>query len=304
MIGIPYSQSDALFLNSLIPHEFGHYAFSERAVATSLAPSLNSALLSAFAGATGLTPQLGSLITNLVADWAEELFCDLFAVRIAGPAFCLAWIEILDLPNDLDQSGTAFYPLAVAEDAKFSYTHPANLYRVKQHVAELQKLGWWPEISGQNSHYIRLLSLAKDIPDPDFKIPISQFQPLEARILDALSRLMPAISREVEASAGQIETGVQEYRDLKETIDRYLASGIVPSSVIVTEGQPAKHPSPLTLLNVAYAFYLEKLDRLIDGIDGENPLSITHREKWTRKVETWAMKAIDDYLLLSEATGA
>src|SRR5579863_2405467 len=244
MIGIPYSQSEALFLNCLIAHEFGHYAFSERQVATTLAPGLRSALIAAFAGVTGLTPNLGAIISNLVAEWAEELFCDLFAVRIVGPAFCYAWIEIQDLPNALDHSGKSFYPPAVAEDAKFTSTHPANLYRLQQHVASLEELGWWNEIAGYSTHYVRLLDLAKAFPKSGFKVPIIGFQRYEVNILDTLSKLMPAIRQAVKDSVGKIGTGAEEYHDLRDTLNKYLVRGIVPSSVIVTKGQAPRNPSP------------------------------------------------------------
>ncbi len=304
MIGIPYSQSESLFLNCLISHEFGHYAFSEREVATALAPDLRSALNASFAGVTSLTPNLGALISNLVAEWAEELFCDLFAVRIVGPAFCYAWIEIQDLPNALDHSGRSFHPPAVAEDAKFTSTHPANLYRLQQHVASLEELGWWDEIAGYSTHYVRLLALAKAFPRSGFKVPIVGFQRYESNILDALSKLMLAIRRAVNNSVGHIESGVEEYHALRGTLDKYLVRGIVPSSVIVAKGQVPRHPSPLTVLNAAYSFYLTELHHLIEGIEDQRPLWVTHREKWARKVETWAMKAIDDYLLVNNSKGA
>jgi hypothetical protein len=304
MIGIPYSQSESLFLNCLIAHEFGHYAFSEREAATKLAPDLRSALTASFAGVTGLTPNLGAVISNLVAEWAEELFCDLFAVRIVGPAFCYAWIEIQDLPNALDYSGRSFHPPAVAEDAKFTSTHPANLYRLQQHVASLEELGWWKEIAGYNTHYVRLLALSKAFPKSDFKVPIFGLQPYESNILDTLSKLMPAIRRAVADSVGQIESGVKEYHDLRSTLDKYLVRGIVPSSVIVAKGQVPRHPSPLTVLNAAYSFYLTELQSLIEGIEDQKPLWVDHREKWARKVETWAMKATDDYLLMNKSKGA
>ncbi len=58
------------------------------------------------------------------------------------------------------------------------------------------------------------------------------------------------------------------------------------------------------MLNVAYSFYLKDLDRLIDNIKDQDALNVTHREFWARKIETWAMKAIDDYLLVNKSNGA
>jgi len=58
MIGIPYSQSEALFLNCLIAHEFGHYVSLKDKLQPRLAPDLRSALNAAFVGVTGLSPTL------------------------------------------------------------------------------------------------------------------------------------------------------------------------------------------------------------------------------------------------------
>ena len=275
IIGIPYSQSGALFLNCLIAHEFAHYAFAEKQVATSLAPDLNAALIAAFSGVSGISG-LGPRITNILADWAEELFCDLFAIRVVGPCFSFAFIEIFDMANDLDASGD-LYQTAAAEDAKFSFSHPADLFRLKQHVALLESIGWWDQIVGSSSHYVRLLSLAKQFPDADFKVPIQGLQSFERNMLAALHALMPAVVRAVNDIAGGIDTGLQEYRELRPTLDQYFVLGIVPSSIPVAGDQQSKCPKPLTILNVAYRFYMEKLDALIAGVDDGNPLGVKHR---------------------------
>jgi len=44
LIGIPYSQSSAVFLNALIPHEMGHFVFQQRDISRSLLPEINNCL--------------------------------------------------------------------------------------------------------------------------------------------------------------------------------------------------------------------------------------------------------------------
>lgn len=74
-------------------HEFAHYAFAEKQIATKLAPDLRAALIAAFSGVSGISG-MGPSITNALAAWAEELFCDLFAIRVVGPCFSFAFIEL------------------------------------------------------------------------------------------------------------------------------------------------------------------------------------------------------------------
>jgi len=208
MIGIPYSQSGSLFLNCLLAHEIGHYVFDKKQISTHLAPKLRAALIAAFAGQI-VTGGLGPRIANALADWAEEMFCDLFAIQLVGPCFSYAFIEIFDLVNDLDASGVLF-PSAAAEDAKFSSSHPAELFRLKQHVSLLESLGWWGEIAASGNLYIRLLSLAKSVPDSDFKIPVAGLQMFETSILAALHTLMRDVITEVKDVTVGLDDGVQD----------------------------------------------------------------------------------------------
>lgn len=300
MIGIPYSQSGGLFLNCVLAHEIGHYVFGKKQIATKLAPHLSSALNSAFPSATPVG-FFGPWITNILADWAQEMFCDLFAIRLVGPCFSYAFIEIFDVVNNLDASGGLF-PSAAAENAKFSESHPADLFRLKQHVAWLEKLGWWAEIGASANAYIRLLSLAKAFPDSDFKVAVLGLQHLETNILNAMRTLMNDVITAVEEATATLDDSVREYHDLGSELEEYFKRGIVPSSIPVG-GQGHKCPNPITILNVAYKFYLEKLDELINGIKDGNPASVKHRHEWTSKLEMWSMKAIDDYLLLNKVRG-
>ena len=304
IIGIPYSQSATLLLNCLISHEFAHYVYGERKIATKIAPQLKNALIKAFAAAHGITPSQGTLISNMMADWAQELFCDLFAVRLVGPCFSYAFIEIFDVVNDLDNSGGLFAK-AAAEDAKFSVTHPAKLFRLKRQVSLLEDLGWWAEISGlSDNHYLRLLSLAKAFPDGDFKVHVQGKPFFDAEMLDALKGAIPLIEKSVSDAAGSICKGVHEYHDMRGPLEDYFKLGIVPSSIPADGEDHFVCPTPLTILNVAYKFYLENLQELINGIRDQDSLSVKHREYWARRVEMWAMKGIDDYLLLHKVRGA
>ncbi len=60
------------------------------------------------------------------------------------------------------------------------------------------------------------------------------------------------------------------------------------------------HPSPVTLLNAGYQFYLTKLDTLIKSIN-KNPEDFSERTRWATRLEEWIGKAIEDERLITGA---
>ena len=93
LIGIPYSQSESVFLNCLIAHEIGHFIFGELQLKKSLGVKTREIIDSVFADVSvSVLPDRQQLrqIPTICADWTEELFCDLFAVRLIGPCYSYA----------------------------------------------------------------------------------------------------------------------------------------------------------------------------------------------------------------------
>jgi hypothetical protein len=78
LIGIPYSQSASVFLNTLVAHEIGHFVFQESTTISTLMQPIVSALMAALGGglSTYSKEQISWSIDRLRA-WVEEIFCDL-----------------------------------------------------------------------------------------------------------------------------------------------------------------------------------------------------------------------------------
>jgi hypothetical protein len=92
IVAIPYSQSSSLFLNVALSHEMGHFAFQERDEAAKLSPAVVKAI-QASAGST-LPPLDLAWCKGRVLRWCEEVYCDLFALSLVGPAFSFSFIEL------------------------------------------------------------------------------------------------------------------------------------------------------------------------------------------------------------------
>src|SRR5260370_24480618 len=111
------------------------------------------------------------------------------------------------------------------------------------------------------------------------------------------------------ALSSQLRDGVDDefvaFSQLNETVQEYLANGVVPSTVNVRVGNgpddvitvPA---SPLVLLNAGMEFYLSRIDELMRSIPGEDENQFDRRLHWIRLVEEWIAKAIEDESLKVE----
>ena len=101
LIGIPYSQSAALFINCLIPHEMGHFVFGELQLAKKLRSEIEERLIKLYD--TRLEIERRSELTDKMVFWLEELFCDAFAVRLVGFSFPMAFVELFDTATVLNE---------------------------------------------------------------------------------------------------------------------------------------------------------------------------------------------------------
>ena len=105
LIGIPSSQASALFINCLIAHEMGHYVAAKKGFLTRMLGEAETALKLVLKEEYPTGRGSFELPAKL-AKWAEELFCDLFAVQLLGPCYTFAFIELYDLLQQLRLDGT------------------------------------------------------------------------------------------------------------------------------------------------------------------------------------------------------
>jgi len=302
LLGIPYSQGSSVFLNCLIPHEMAHFAYGENgAIRAALLPRLASSLTRAFAGLPPLDPQNIALLMDWLESWTEEVFCDLFAIWLVGPCYSFAFIEIFDLTNILDSAG-GLNSFGTSPYSEFFPSHPSSLFRIKQHLALLERLDWWPQFNRTKSHYYKVLELSNSLVDGHFAF--SKGQNMGTKALEAFFDVVPAIHEQVNLLMSSLDTGLAEYKVSHHAVQEYLKNGVVPSTIPSIEHSTKVFPSPVTVLNAAYSLYLESLDTLISGIANQDPSSIRDRQKWAEKLESWASKAIEDHgLLISQKAG-
>ena len=90
-----------------------------------------------------------------------------------------------------------------------------------------------------------------------------------------------------------------EFGQLGETVERYLSRGVVPSTLNV-DGI-VKRPSEATLINASRRFNLVGLKTLLDNLDSPQSVSARTYAKWSRQVESWILKALEDVELLKES---
>jgi hypothetical protein len=146
-IELPYSQGPSFFTNLAIYHEIGHFVFEELSnsdpphpLVTSLYSATIRSLRQAF-GRGSPDPQSFAVAFEIIERWIQEIFCDLFAIRLVGPAFSFAFVEMLGMLGFLLTDVTV----------KFNPTHPAAAFRFAEHLNMLRQDGWWDAIADINA---------------------------------------------------------------------------------------------------------------------------------------------------------
>jgi hypothetical protein len=290
LIGIPYSQASSIFMNCLIPHEMGHHVFGELHLVRTFQILIEKELI-------GRLGESKPQIVECLAYWAEEIFCDLFAVRLVGFCFCLAFVELYDVSMILDEN-SAYSPGRSVGLTEFT-DYPPDLFRLRQQVSVLKQDRWWPHVEEIDSHYVRTLEAAGKLTEQDFKMP-NLFNIDPGIILAAFFAIVPKISDKLDEITEGLKIETDEWQKNDQDISLYLQNGIVPSS-LRSGGLTDDfiHPKPVSLLNASYKFYLQGLNLLISNIDGAKVDNKEDRVKWAKKVEMWTAKAIEDVMLMT-----
>ncbi len=86
-IELPYSQGPSFFTNLAIYHEIGHFVYEELSNSDPAHPGIvalrsvtNRSLSKAFG-----SRQVFAVAVKIIENWTQEIFCDLFAIRLVGP---------------------------------------------------------------------------------------------------------------------------------------------------------------------------------------------------------------------------
>jgi hypothetical protein len=303
LIGMPNSQGHALFLNCLLAHEIGEYAYAKRGDVEAILDGEAKIALRNHMGKEFTTKSIveQTFMTNTVLQWAKEIFCDLFAIRLIGPSYSFAYIELFDLPNVLSKDGTLAVGDNVRPQIRMYRAHPSHPFRVKEQVELLKEEGWWDLIKDLDSRQCTVLKALLEL-SPDIFIKAEEAASGDrTAFIKALFDVKPEVKKQVVNVTDGIDSRLHEYVKLRKPIAEYLVNGIVPSTLNVREpsGEPRQvQPTPITLLNASYRFYLEGVEDLMDRIEGQDLSSAHDRAVWMRKIENWTAKALEDVALL------
>ncbi len=299
LIGIPYSHGSALFLNCLVAHEIGEYIFDLRNLSTALGPEVRVALEKQLHQEfTETDNRVQSQLIDTVSRWAKEIFCDLFAVGLIGPCYTFAYLELFDIVRFLGVDGK-IRPEDFTLDLRFHHDHPCHMFRLMCQVRMLKALDWWPHFAPIDSRYIRLLEGLAAMEEDVFVGGNGGQGPLVAGLLAVL----PEVRTRLGTFLNGLDPGVHEYSILCEPVCTYLENGVVPSSINMythTDGNNAVNPSAVTLLNAAFRFYLDRIERLMARLKDEDVSLLDRRVWWINRVQSWTMKALEDVRLLNQ----
>lgn len=279
IVGLPYSQSRAIFLNTLLAHEMGHFSFQKKDERRRFSGPL--ATIFGKYPVTGFSNPDVARCLGLVLRWLEEVYCDLFALRLAGPAFAYAFIELFALTRS-------------RPSVEFSASHPADALRLREQTRLLQTSSdpWWPSMQITPNHYTDLLSETLTRGDSEFSYKNAAGGDVEQVALACFFEMLDEPRRALQDIFGEFDPEVRPFSDQCKAVMDYLSFGVVPSRLIIDEA--AITPSETTLLNAAYGFYLNDMNSLLDRLSKVDRDCIQCRAYWAERIEMLIAKALED----------
>ena len=282
-IGVPYSQGGELFTNILVAHELGHYAQHELREHS----TLKRIVLDEWEA--NLKPRLDRVSAawcyKRILAWAEEIYCDCFAISLIGPAFSFASLDLFNVLGVLERDTSR----------EFSLFHPAVAVRFREQVSYLKFLGWWDEMQDPNLSAKSTLDTLAAIDRSEYTFP--KTEPWGNELIDSFERVRPEIRNHLERQLPRPTETIEAFRASQGAIRRCLAEGIVPSALSRVHGLI----DPSATINAAYRFYLESFNELIDRTDNFQSNHLSDRTELVSRLQQWVLKAVGDYRLIAQA---
>jgi hypothetical protein len=283
-IELPYSQGPGFFTNLAIYHEVGHFVYEE--LSTSPSPrsqlyALEQAIDESVTAFVKLEkkPQVRKLAEKILDSWTQEIFCDLLALHLVGPAFSFALVEIFALLGSLSRE----------KRTTFSQDHPAPACRFAEHLELLRdRCTWWKAIAHIKPEQKRLIAEFAAIPRRQYRVYEDDVP--KALMGPFLDLIVPRIRDLVQEIAPNPTQAAERFGKTRRMIEDCLKVGVVPHS---TAGSP---PDPVSIINSSFCFYLTSLPAMVGRFEEQPGASSDpqKRSKWARKLEDWTMKAIED----------
>jgi hypothetical protein len=284
-IELPYSQGPSFFTNIAIYHEMGHFVYEELSTSSRPNPSLttlHNAMSRSVTKAFRHPPdeKIRAVADRIVESWTQEIFCDLFAIRLIGPAFSFALVEILGMLGFLSPKARV----------KFDQEHPASACRVKEHVSLLREDSWWGTIADIESEQKRLLESLASVPRSEYTFYADEEKPGRKGLMNAfLDSIIPAIRTLVCEITKEPTQAVSRFVKSRSRIEDCLSAGVVPHE------KNSSNPDPVAIINSAFCFYLTSLPELVKEYEKpEDQDNVEKHSLYTGLLEKWTMKAIED----------
>jgi hypothetical protein len=153
ILKFPYCAAQEILVNCILFHEMGHYIYENTELEKHFLIDIEKNL-TGFVQDNRIIEELQPkdpdlacnklliYVSGLMLSWADEIFADIFAIRVLGPAFHLACLEMEQILST-----------NIQRNKIFSRTHPADDFRFKVHAKWLGD-GGWDEIIKQRTPLI------------------------------------------------------------------------------------------------------------------------------------------------------
>jgi hypothetical protein len=285
-IELPYSQGPSFFTNLAIYHEIGHFVYEElsnfdppHANFTALKSAMARSLSKVF-GQGSKDRQAQAFAGKIIENWTQEIFCDLFAIRLLGPAFSLALVEILGMLGFLSRSASV----------RFNPTHPASACRFAEHIRLLEANTWLKAIKDIKPEQMKLLEKLANEPRANYSFYLDDKRRGPDSLMHAfLDVVVPAIRTLACRVTSKAAPVVKRFDRVPRDVEDCLRVGVVPHTT-----SSSSH-DPVSIINSAFCFYLTSLPKVLEEFEGvEAKNDVAKHSLWTKRLEMWTMKAIED----------
>ena len=309
LLMFPYCGAKEVLVNCDLFHEMGHYIYEttdleskiRSDIGTHLAAFIEQEqLLNEIQSGLFVANRLYNYVGRLLLTWADEIFADILAIKVLGPAFHFAYLELQQV-----------LPVAIVSDTDlgaenaFSETHPADNFRFKLHAKWLRKCGWREELEKHASGVQAYLEKCEKLEINAFKIdcPLripelsDQEDLIEKWMLNQIEGLVETVETCVSKKLENVPNPCDDYNRSAAAVMTCLEHGVVPSTARSPEGVKI-YPSPTTLLNAGFIFFLDGMEALIKRVKSKEN-RIEQRLQYEKRLNEWLAKAIDDWQILS-----
>jgi len=237
--------------------------------------------------------RLFNYVINLTLRWIDEIFADVFAIRVLGPAFHLSYLE-------LEQILTS----DIKRNRSFSATHPADDFRFKIHAKWLSESGWDNTMENRVPIISENLNKCKELDINLFEInctsPLEGEQDLENKLhswmLQEFDKMIVKVEEELSAKLEDFDNPIDDFKKNDSLVTACLEHGVVPSTGY-NEKKERCRPEPTTILNSGFFFYLGGMDPLLGKVKSGDS-KIDKRINYGKRLNQWLTKAIEDWQFL------